>query len=87
MMKAEACIALIEQRLVEKLLPSVLHIVDESAEHIGHAGAQNGGAHFHITIASTQFADQSRLYCHRLVYLALNDLIGKEIHAVRITTC
>jgi BolA family transcriptional regulator, general stress-responsive regulator len=75
-------------RLQERLAPTRLEVIDESAEHLGHAG-QDGtgsGTHFRIRIASPFFAGQSRVACHRLVYDALRDYIDRErgIHALAI---
>lgn len=72
-----------QQRLEQSLAPSQLEIIDESAAHIGHIGAQSGG-HYKVIIASEKFIDQSLIECHRLVYSALGDLIGQGIHAVKI---
>lgn len=82
-MTVDTCHALIQQRLTHALNPTLLKIVDESHLHIGHPGAKNG-RHFAITIACAQFAGKTSVACHRLVYAALGDLVGKEIHAARI---
>jgi len=75
---------LLQQRLTTALAPTFLDIEDESHLHVGHAGAKSGGGHFKITIASPQFLNKNPIACHRLVYAALDGLIGKEVHAVRI---
>lgn len=72
------------QRLTEALSPTVLEIEDESAQHIGHVGAQEGGGHFKITIASNQFSGKTPVACHRLVYAALGELMEREVHALKI---
>lgn len=73
----------IRTQLTEKLLPTYLEVIDDSALHIGHVGAQGGG-HYTVMIASPRFADKQTLQCHRLVYEALGDVVGKEIHALSI---
>ncbi len=75
---------LVEQRLMAELSPTFLEIEDESHFHQGHAGAKNGGKHIKIKISSAQFAHKNILMRHRLVYAALANFIGKEIHAVRV---
>jgi BolA family transcriptional regulator, general stress-responsive regulator len=75
-------------RLQERLAPTRLEVIDESIQHLGHAG-QDGtgsGTHFRIRIASPFFAGQSRVACHRLVYDALRDYIDRDrgIHALAI---
>ncbi len=76
----------IEQRLLERLLPSALQVLDESADHAGHVGA-NGtgfGTHFRVRIASPQFEGRSRVQRHRLVYDALQDFLDQGLHALAI---
>ncbi len=78
--------ALLEQRLREKLSPVALEVIDESAQHHGHAGA-NGtgfGTHFRVRIASGLFAGQTAVARHRLVYDALQDFIDQGLHALAI---
>jgi BolA family transcriptional regulator, general stress-responsive regulator len=66
------------------LAPTHIEIVDDSAQHAGHAGARDGGGHYNLTIESAQFAGQSTLARHRLIYAALADLMQREIHALAI---
>ena len=66
-----------QAHLQEQLAPTFLEVLDESWQHEGHAGA-NGtgfGTHFRVRVASPQFAGQSRVASHRLVYAALQDFI------------
>jgi BolA protein len=76
----------IEQQLRERLRPSRLEVIDESAAHAGHAGAnaQGFGSHFRVRIASPAFAGKSRVACHRLVYDALQNFIDQGLHALAI---
>lgn len=73
----------IQQRL-QALHPTHLEVIDESHKHIGHPGAQSGGGHFLVIIASEKFKGQSLIACHRMIYDALDDLMEKEIHALKI---
>lgn len=66
------------------LAPICLDIIDESALHVGHAGAQGGGRHFRVAIVSKQFTGESSVARHRMVYRALGDLVGRSIHALAI---
>ena len=75
--------ATLEARLGE-LLPSVLEIHDDSAEHAGHAGAAAGGGHFSVTIVSEAFEGLSRLARHRAVLDRVGDLIPHPVHALAI---
>ncbi|PJI97238.1 BolA protein [Acidovorax sp. 69] len=74
------------QALVEKLTPTQLEVLDESAAHAGHAGA-NGtgfGTHFRVRIASPFFTGRPRVAQHRLVYDALQEFIDQGVHALAI---
>ncbi|MGV8804236.1 MAG: BolA family protein [Polaromonas sp.] len=76
----------IEQQLTARLTPTRLEVLDESAAHAGHAGAnaQGFGSHFRVRIASPAFAGKSRLSCHRLVYDAMQNFIDQGLHALAI---
>lgn len=76
----------IEERLRAQLAPTQLEVLDESADHAGHAGA-NGtgfGTHFRVRIASPQFEGRPRVARHRLVYDALQDFMDQGLHAIAI---
>lgn len=73
----------IRKQLIEKLSPTQLEIIDDGALHAGHVGAEGGG-HYTVIIAAPEFQGKSLIECHRLVYQALGDVVGNEIHALRI---
>jgi BolA protein len=76
--------ARIRERLAE-LEPVHLELIDESAQHAGHAGARPGGnTHWRLTIVSSRFAGQSTVARHRMVYQALGELMQHPIHALAI---
>ena len=75
---------MIRERLEKALSPSQIDIVDESHLHAGHAGAASGGGHFSVTIVSDKFNEQSTIERHRMVYIAVDDLMRTEIHALSI---
>ena len=72
----------IHRRLMEALAPAELEITDQGHLHRGHAG--EGKGHFHVQIVSTAFAGRLPLQRHRMVYAAVDDLIGNGIHALSI---
>ncbi len=78
----------IHARLSERLQPSELRVIDESAQHAGHVGANDSGegTHMRVCIASPLFAGISRVQRHRLVYDALQDYIDAGLHALAIET-
>jgi BolA protein len=74
----------VERALRDALAPEHLELRDESERHRGHAGAAEGGGHFRVTIVSARFAGRSRIERHRLVYDAVRDAFGPEIHALAV---
>lgn len=76
------------QRLRERLQPVLLEVLDESAAHAGHVGANASGrgTHFRVRIASPMFDGRPRVARHRLVYDALRDFIDQGLHALAIET-
>jgi len=77
-------IEMIRERLTTTLQPAELEIIDESAQHAGHAGAASGGGHFIVNIVATAFNDKTLIQRHRLVYDAVDDIMHREIHALSI---
>ncbi|MFM9997762.1 MAG: BolA family transcriptional regulator [Betaproteobacteria bacterium] len=73
-------------RLQQRLQPSALEVVDESADHAGHVGANasGSGTHFRVRIASPMFAGKTRVQRHRLVYDAVQDFMDQGLHALAI---
>ena len=66
--------------------PVDLDLVDESAQHAGHAGAAPGGqTHWRLSIVSPRFAGQPTVARHRMVYQALGELMQHPIHALAIS--
>ncbi|MCP3977997.1 MAG: BolA/IbaG family iron-sulfur metabolism protein [bacterium] len=76
----------IEARLRERLEPLRLRIRDDSAKHVGHAGATSGGGHYKVEVLSARFENLTLLERHRLVNEALEDLFQTEIHALALRT-
>ncbi len=74
----------IRERLNTQLSPAQLDIIDESHLHAGHPGAASGAGHFTVTITSDAFNGKSLIERHRLIYLAVDDLMKTEIHALSI---
>jgi BolA family transcriptional regulator, general stress-responsive regulator len=67
------------------LSPIRLEIVDESAQHHGHAGSRpEGETHFAVVVVSSAFAGRSRLERQRLIHAAAADLLRGRIHALSI---
>ncbi|OSP56410.1 BolA family transcriptional regulator [Pseudoruegeria sp. SK021] len=75
----------IHGRLEAEFHPYRLEVFDESEDHRGHSGYQDGGeSHFRVLISAPIFAEMSRLDRHRAVHRAIGpDLVGR-IHALAL---
>jgi BolA protein len=73
-------------KLQARLNPTFLEVLDESAAHAGHVGANDSGfgTHFRVRIQSDIFTGKSRVSRHRLVYDALQEYIDQGLHALAI---
>jgi len=76
----------LEDTLRRGLNPVELVIEDESARHVGHAGAAGGGGHYRVLIVSAAFRGQSRVARQRAVYGLLGEAVGTTIHALALRT-
>ncbi|QPM89241.1 BolA family protein [Pseudooceanicola algae] len=75
----------IRRRLEAAFTPEALEVLDESEQHRGHAGFQDGGeSHFRVRMRAAAMAGQSRIARHRAVHSAIGpDLMG-QIHALAL---
>jgi len=76
----------IETRIRERLAPIHLEVIDDGAQHAGHAGAASGGGHFSVFVVSESFEGKNRVARHRLVYDLLQDMMQGAIHALALRT-
>lgn len=74
----------IRKLLNDALKPEQLEIIDNSAAHAGHVGAQSGGGHYFVTIVADAFEGKSLVQRHQLIYQALGDMMKQQIHALGI---
>ncbi len=71
--------------LTDAFAPTHLDIINDTANHLGHAGDDGSGeSHFTIGIESAAFAGASRLQRQRMVNAALGDIPGQRVHALAI---
>jgi len=66
----------ITQRIRQALPDAVIHIDDLKGD----------GDHYKVDVVSQAFRGLSRLQQHRLVYGALGDAMGTELHAMMLST-
>ena len=76
----------IEDRLRDRLAAVHVEVVDDSARHADHLGAQGGGGHFRVLVVSPRFEGLSPVAAQRLVYGVLADLMSQHIHALQMRT-
>lgn len=76
----------LQSRIVEKLGSQKVHVIDESAQHAGHAGSSGAltGTHFRVKVEQSVFTLSSRVERHRLVYDAVQDYLDQGVHALAI---
>lgn len=78
---AQEMVALLENAFA----PVHLEIINDSANHHGHAGDDGSGeSHFTIIIESNAFVGKTRLERQRMVFGALGDIPGQRVHALAI---
>ena len=77
--------SILHAKLQAALAPHALQVIDESNQHIGHAGAHpSGESHFRVRISSKAFAGKSLLQKHRMVNDAVSDELKTRVHALAI---
>lgn len=73
--------------LLAELHPQHLEVLDESAAHAGHAGANEAlrGTHFRVRMAGVAaFKGKSRVQTHRMVYACLQPYLQRSVHALAL---
>ncbi len=79
--------AAIERKLTQALTPQHLDVIDDSGQHVGHAGHKPGGeTHFRIRVVSAAFAGKSRVERHRIVNALLAEELAGPVHALQLAT-
>lgn len=79
--------ARIVRKLTDALAPSRLVLVDESAQHAGHAGNPGGGeTHFNLEVTSASFEGLRLLERQRKVYSILAEEMQERVHALSMKT-
>jgi BolA protein len=75
----------IKLKLEENFVVQELEVIDESEQHRGHSGFQDGGeSHFRVRLKTSAFAGQSRIARHRAVHAALGPELLGAIHALAL---
>ena len=76
---------IIAEKLTKAFAPANLKVIDESQQHVGHAGHREGGeTHFRVYIVAEAFRGKSRLERHRMVSETLVAELKGGVHALAI---
>ena len=86
MARTESRSEIIRSTLERDLAAEHVEVVDDSARHAGHLGAEGGAGHFRVLVVSERFRGLSRVAAQRLVYAALAPLMAADIHALEMRT-
>ncbi len=83
--KIDKTIDRIRDRLAAALKPESLEVIDESGQHVGHAGHVPGKVtHVRVIVVAEAFQGKSRLDRHRMVNDLLNHEMSAGLHALAI---
>jgi BolA protein len=78
----------IERKMTAALSPTRLSVVDESAEHAGHAGHGSrhpgGESHFRVDVTTAAFRNKSRIERHRIIHGILAEELAGPVHALAL---
>jgi BolA protein len=75
----------IRRKLTAAFACQHLDVVDQSQQHVGHAGARPGGeSHFAIAVVAREFTGRSPLERHRLIHAVLAEELAGPVHALSI---
>ena len=73
----------IEAKLQKTFSPESLDVIDESADHHGHAGWREGGeTHFRVRMSALAFSGQNRVDRQRAVNRCLTEELASSVHAL-----
>lgn len=78
----------IRANLLAALAPGRIELIDESAQHAGHAGMKGlpaGETHFRLLVVAERFKGLSRLQRQRLIHKLLEAELAEGVHALAIT--
>lgn len=75
------------EKIQRAFQPVALEVIDESAQHHGHAGWKEGGeTHFFVRVVSDHFRGMNRVARQQAVYRVLSDEVAGRVHALRMET-
>ena len=73
------------EQLLQNLPLEQIHVLDESSQHAGHAGASpSGETHYRLVIRSAYLKSLSRVAAQRIINQALANEFATGLHALAI---
>jgi BolA family transcriptional regulator, general stress-responsive regulator len=77
--------SVMREKLMVALRPTRLDVVNESEMHAGHRSSPGTGeSHFRLLIVAEAFSGKTRVERHRMVNAALEDEVGRRVHALAL---
>ena len=77
--------AQMEKILQDHFTPTEMTLIDQSDQHIGHAGHDGRGeSHFKLKMTSSHFIGTSRVERQRMVYSVLDPFLKSRVHAISL---
>jgi BolA protein len=73
----------IEERLISKLAPAFLDVINESYKHNVPTGSES---HFRVIVVTDEFIGKTLLERHQMINRILADLLSEKIHALALVT-
>ena len=83
-MNINQLIAIVKNKLEEKIIIQDLKIEDKSFLHKKHKGHQEGKFHLKIIINSDELAKTSKIVSTKRIYSVLNLELKEHIHSIQI---
>ncbi len=76
----------LEAALTQAFAPTLLRVMDDSARHAGHIGAQPGGqTHYSVLLVTKAFDGMNRVARSRAVHATLEREFAGGMHALALT--
>jgi len=73
----------IHSKLSAAFDPVAIEVIDESHQHVGHAGWREGGeTHFRVRMVAPAFSGQGRIARQRAVNRCLAEELSGPVHAL-----
>jgi len=83
-MNINELIAIVKNKLEEKIVIQDLKIEDKSFLHKNHKGHQEGKFHLKLIIKSEELAKSSKIVSTKKIYSALDMELKEHIHSIQI---